>query len=118
VITLDNPRNPLYWILRLLSRLKRLPFHLGVTVPRAGLIHVLRQAGLEVLDSRMLIHNPRLVSTIVFLMLRWLLGKRADRPIAALLRVFEALDRLPTREITACFAAVHARKPRRIQKDC
>lgn len=111
VITLDNPRNPVYWILRLLSRLKRLPFHLGITRPRAGLIDMLQQAGLEVLDSGMLIHNPRLLSTALFLVLRRVLGDRANRPIAGLLRLFAALDRLPTREYTACFSAVHARKP-------
>jgi hypothetical protein len=72
---------------------------------------MLEQAGLEVLDSRMLIHNPRLISTILFLALRRLLGRRADGPIAFLLHAFAALERLPTREFTGCFSAVRARKP-------
>ncbi|MEN6605387.1 MAG: class I SAM-dependent methyltransferase [Bryobacteraceae bacterium] len=111
VVTLDNPRNPLYWLLRLLSSWGCMPFRLGVTVSRSRLIRMLQQTGLEVLDSRMLIHNPRLVSTVLFLALRRLLGRRADRPIAFLLRAFAALDRLPTREFTGCFSAVRARKP-------
>jgi len=111
VLTLDNPRNPLYWVLRLLSSWGCMPFRLGVTVSRSRLIRMLEQAGLEVLDSRMLIHNPRVVSTILFLALRRLLGRRADGPIAFLLRAFAALERLPTREFTGCFSAVRARKP-------
>jgi len=111
VLTLDNPRNPLYWVLRLLSSWGFMPFRLGVTVSRSRLIRMLEQAGLEVLDSRMLIHNPRLISTILFLALRRLLGRRADGPIAFLLHAFAALERLPTREFTGCFSAVRARKP-------
>lgn len=111
VLTLDNPRNPIYWILRLMSRLGWLPFHLGVTVSRARLIRMLEQAGLEVLDSRMLIHNPRVISTFLFLGLRRMLGRRAHGPISAVLALFSRLDRLPTRELTACFSAACARKP-------
>jgi SAM-dependent methyltransferase len=111
ILTLDNPRNPIYWVLRLMSRLGWLPFHLGITVSRAHMISMLEQAGLEVLVSRMLIHNPRLASTLLFLALRRLLGHRAHSPIACLLRLFGALDRLPTREFTACFSAACAQKP-------
>jgi SAM-dependent methyltransferase len=111
ILTLDNPRNPIYWVLRLMSRLGWLPFHLGITVSRARMIGMLEQAGLEVLVSRMLIHNPRLVSTLLFLALRRLLGRRAHGLIAGLLRLFGALDRLPTREFTACFSAACAQKP-------
>lgn len=111
ILTLDNPRNPIYWVLRLMGRLGWLPFHLGITVSRAHMIRMLEQAGLEVLVSRMLIHNPRLASTLLFLALRRLLGHRAHGPIACLLRLFGALDRLPTREFTACFSAACAQKP-------
>ena len=111
IITLDNSHNPIYWALRLMSRLGWLPFHLGVTVSRARMIGMLEQAGLEVLDSRMLIHNPRLLSTVLFLVLRRLFGRRAHDAIAGLLRLFAALEGLPTREFTACFSAACALKP-------
>jgi hypothetical protein len=58
-----------------------------------------------------LIHNPRLVSTALFMALRRTLGRRADGPIRFLLGSFERLGRLPTREYTACFVAVCGRKP-------
>jgi len=111
ILTLDNPHNPLYWILRLLSRLGWMPFQLGATVSRRRLVSMLEHAGLEVIDTCMLIHNPRLISTFLFLALRRTLGRRADAPVAALLGLFAKLDRLPTRELTACFSAVCARKP-------
>ena len=58
-----------------------------------------------------LIHNPRVLSTALFLALRRLLGSRADRPVALLLRVCGLLDRLPTRGFTSCFVAACAIKP-------
>ena len=111
ILTLDNPHNPLYWILRLLSRLGWMPFQLGATVSRRRLVSMLEDAGLEGIDTCMLIHNPRLISTLLFLALRRALGRRADAPVTALLGWFAKLDRLPTRELTACFSAVCARKP-------
>jgi hypothetical protein len=74
------------------------------TLPRA-------RAGLVVTDRDWLIHSPRMISTLVALGLRKLLGTRADRPIRALLAAFALLGRLPTRRYSACFLAAPARKP-------
>ncbi|HYW44115.1 MAG TPA: class I SAM-dependent methyltransferase [Bryobacteraceae bacterium] len=111
VITLDNPRNPLYCLLRWASRRDWLPFRLGYTTALPGLARCLEDAGLEVTATGALIHNPRMVSTLLFRALRLLLGRRADGPIRGLLEAFATLERLPTRRFTACFVAVCARKP-------
>ena len=111
VITLDNLRNPLYTPLRWASRRGWLPFRLGYTTTLSGLERCLRDAGLRVTATDAVIHNPRLLSTLLFRALRWLLGRRADLPVRALLAAFAALDRLPTRGFTACFVAACARKP-------
>jgi len=111
VIALDNPMNPLYFPLRWLSSRRSAPFPLGYTTTPGGLAHSLEGAGLEVLASGGLIHNPRIVSTLLFLGLRRLLGRRADAPIGFLLQTFAQLGRLPTRRLTACFIAACARKP-------
>ncbi|MGD0201806.1 MAG: class I SAM-dependent methyltransferase [Bryobacteraceae bacterium] len=111
VVTIDNPENPLYALLRWASRRGWAPYPLGYTVSLSGLVRGLEAAGLEVLATDTLIHNPRLISTFLFLALRRLLGRRADGPIRALLAVFAALGRLPTRRFTACFVAACARKP-------
>ena len=111
IVTLDNPRNPLYALARLASCLGWAPYRLGYTVSRSGLVRHLEEAGLEVVATDLLIHNPRLISTLLFLGLRGLLGRRADAVIQGLLRLFAALGRLPTRGLTACFVAACARKP-------
>ena len=111
IVTLDNVRNPFYPLLRWVSRRGRAPFRMGYTTSDAGLARSLEQAGLEVTDTGALIHNPRLLSTLLFLCLRRLLGKHADAPVQAFLRLFATFERLPTQRFTACFVAACARKP-------
>ncbi len=113
VITLDNPTNPLYPLLAWASRRGWAPFALGYTAALPRLVRHLEQAGLEVTATGTLIHNPRMISTLLFLGLRRLLGRRADAPIRLLLAAFAALGRLPSHRLTACFNAVRARKPER-----
>jgi SAM-dependent methyltransferase len=110
-ITLDNSQNLLYALLRWLSRRGWLPFRLGYTTALSGLAQCLEDAGLEVTETGLIIHNPRMVSTLLVRTLRLLLGRRADVPIRALLAAFASLGRLPTRRFTACFVAACARKP-------
>ncbi len=111
IITLDNPLNPLYWPLKWIGQMGWAPYPLGYTPAPAGLISRLHSAGLTVIGRDTLIHNPRLISTGLFLGLRRGLGRRADLPVNALLRFFALLGRLPTRRITASFFGVCAVKP-------
>jgi SAM-dependent methyltransferase len=111
IITVDNLSNPLYRLLRGTSKLGWTPFPLGYTTSQAGLVRALQDVGLEVVGQGTLIHNPRLVSTALFLMLRRLLGARADSLVRAALRAFAALESLPTRTLTACFVSACALKP-------
>ena len=111
IITVDNPLNLLYWPLRWIGRFRCAPFPLGYTPTPASLIRRLRRAGLEVTGTATLIHNPRLISTFLFLGLRQLFGDRATAPIAAMLKGFAALECLPTRWFTACFFGACAYKP-------
>jgi SAM-dependent methyltransferase len=110
VLTVDNPWNVLYLPLRLYSRTKLAPFYLGYTPSLPTLRRDLEALGLEIEGQRWLIHNPRMVSTLLFLAVRHLLGKRAGAFISFLLRCFSGLGKLPTRPLTACFQAVAARK--------
>lgn len=111
VLTVDNPWNLLYRPLRLYSRTRLAPFFLGYTPSLPTLRRNLEALGMEIEDQRWLIHNPRLVSTLLFLGLRRVLGESATPAISFLLRCFSVLGKLPTRSLTACFQAVAARKP-------
>jgi SAM-dependent methyltransferase len=111
VVTLDNPWNPMYWPLRAMSHLHAIPFSLGRTFSAPKLVQALKTHGLQIERTGTLLHNPRILSTILFLALRRWLGDRADTPVRGLLRFFALAELLPTRWITACFVSVCARKP-------
>ena len=111
VITLDNPWNPMLFLLRAWSRTRWCPFPLGHTMSLPELTRTLEALGMQVLATDWLIHNPRMISTLLFVGLRRLMGARADLPIRALLWFFGLFAHLPTRRMTACFVAACARKP-------
>ena len=109
LITLDNPRNPFYLLFRAGARRYGLTFRLGHTAGQRELARLLEDAGLELLTSDLLLHNPRFVSTLLFLALRRL--RMGGRVIGALLGAFAFLGKLPTRDYTAVFVAACGRKP-------
>ena len=110
VLTLDNVWNPLYLPLKWISRRSWAPFPLGYTPSLSRLKKLLLHNGFEILGTDCLVHNPRMLSTLLFLALRSLLGKRGAPLIAGFLKVFSWLDHLPTRYLSACFVAVIAEK--------
>jgi len=110
ILTLDNPQNPLYWTLRVASRLGLSPYPLGFSVSLKNLTKILREKGLEVLETDLLIHNPRGISTALFMAVRRIMRNHADGILRWFLNRFDLLGRLPSRTWTACFIAVYARK--------
>jgi ubiquinone/menaquinone biosynthesis C-methylase UbiE len=110
IITLDNLNNPLYHILKWLGTHGFAPFKMGYTTTLNGLVMALQKIGMEVTATDYQIHNPRLISTALFLSTRRILGRFADQPIRFFLRCFALLNRLPTRGYTACFIAARGRK--------
>ncbi len=116
IVTLDNPRNPFYFILKWLSRRGWTPFFLGVTLSMAELEGMLMERGFHIEKKGYLIHNPRVLSTALFLCLRRLLGRQADIPVRWLLRAFRSLGDLPSQSFTGCFLAVSAVKQARTEK--
>jgi len=111
LVTLDNPRNPLFLAFRAAAGWMGLSFSLGKTLPLAKLLRILEGVGLEIESTDCLIHNPRFISTLIFFALRRILGPRADGVIGRLLSMFSQLSRLPTRGFTGAFVAACARKP-------
>lgn len=111
ILTLDNPHNPMYPLLRWLTRRRWAPFPLGYTPRPAELASQLEQWGLEVRDTAWLIHNPRLISTVIFQVLDRMLGRRGDGLTRALLAIFDAVGRTRLRRWSACFYAFRIEKP-------
>lgn len=112
-LTLDNPWNPVYPVLQVLCATPWAPFELGRTIRRGKLDRVLRDIGFEDLVWRPIVHNPRLVSTAYFMVLRRLMGDGAEPWIARALALFDRFEQLPTRWVSCCFNAVCAVKPAR-----
>jgi hypothetical protein len=110
ILTLDNPLNPLYHPLKWVSRLKRAPFPLGYTPAPATLRADLRALGFALGQEDWILHNPRGLSTLLFLALRKLLGRHSENSIARLISTFAFLGKMPTRRFTACFYCVAARR--------
>ena len=111
---MDNPVNPIVWLRNLRPgfwmRLGVVPYAVGATCGRRRLTRLLEQSGFDVPFDGTIMHTPRV------LLVPWcrrLARRGAGRPGAwlerSLLR-FEALGRLPTREITGHFVAVIARR--------
>jgi SAM-dependent methyltransferase len=109
-LTLDNPINPTYPILRLACSLPGAPFSLGYTPTRGTLDGILRRVGFKPLTWTPIVHNPRLLSTLYFMLLRRLLGGKADFWVSQSLKACDRLGTLPTRWISCCFIAVCATK--------
>lgn len=98
-------------MLRIVCRWLGKPFLPGYTTSQASLSHHLESAGLRVFEQAGLIHNPRLISTLLLLTLRYALGGHAERPVKLLLAAFQLLEHLPTAKYTSCFVAACAKKP-------
>ena len=110
VLVIDNPLNPGYWPLRLLCG-RAASFRLGYTMTQSGFRGELEDLGLRTVGVGYAIHNPRMVSTILFLFLRRLLGNRAEPAIRGCVKLFEFVGKLPIKPLTACFSVVCVDKP-------
>jgi len=110
LLTLDNPSNPTYQVLRLACRIPGAPFSLGYTPNKRRLVENLESVGLRPRGWESLLHNPRLLSTLLFLAMRRTMGSRAEGAVSFALKSFAKLERLPTRNLTSCFNAVCAEK--------
>jgi SAM-dependent methyltransferase len=111
LITLDNAANPLVLLRNalpgsLLSRLRLVPYPIGVTCGPRRLRRLLGDAGFEVEASRGVMQCPRLLARAAST-----LAPRASGGLLRSVMAFERLGALPTRYLTAQFVAASARRP-------
>lgn len=112
LITFDNRANPAVAVRNALpSRVRRatglVPYPVEVALGRRGLVRLMRRAGLEMLDVTAALHCPRVLSVRSAARADRRGMAAADRLAVRLLR-WEALEALPTRQITGHFVVVRA----------
>ena len=112
LISLDNPANP---VLRLRQAVYRrvgrlgglIPFYMGCTLSRARLVAALEEVGFETLESRYVVHVPRVAG---LWLCEWAARSGRPRLGRGLRLLFDRLERLlrrlPTRAWTGYFVAV------------
>lgn len=114
MITMDNPVNPILRLrngplLGLFRWLGIVPYQVGMTLAPGPLQQTLRAAGFEVLQTKALLHCPR----VLCVGLSGSVARLAPRWQEAYLRALgfcEVLDRWPTRWLTGHYIAIHAVK--------
>ena len=117
LLTMDNPMHPLVGLRNLWPgpwrRVGMVPYDVGVTF-RAGVMErLLREAGLEVEHSTTILHAPRvLLVPLCGWLSRWRGWRKPPGSWLRMLRAFEKLSLLPTRQLTGHFVAIVARRVR------
>lgn len=110
IITLDNPHKPTYYLLKLFSLLKITPYYIGKTLSKRELNTYLTKIGFTVLENTFIIHNPRIISTILFKGLRLIFRNSSisDRGIIFFLNIFKFFGTTFLERFTGCFIATEA----------
>ena len=116
LISLDNLQNPLVGLrnllpYRLLNSLNLVPYFVGKTYGQRGFAAALEKAGFQVLETKAIMHCPRVLAVAAAGILQRRASEKSRRRFLAFLQKFEFLARLPTRFFTGHFVAVRARKP-------
>jgi SAM-dependent methyltransferase len=115
IITMDNLQNPMVWLRNhlpqgLLKKIGLVPYFVGVTVTRRGLVRMLEGAGFEILDTTAILHCPRALAVARSRQLQDEGDRgRRERFLRRLDR-WEALQRWPSRYFSGYFAAARARR--------
>jgi len=109
VLTADNSSNLTDPLLRLAARLRAIPFPLARGESLDGLRALVAEAGLAHTDHDLIVHGPRVLTTLLVRAARVLPGRAGDRAVQEFLRGLErAGRRWPER--TAAFVAIRAVK--------
>ena len=110
IVTLDNPWNPMYAVLKVLSTLRITPYYLGKSLTRKQLMTALTDSGFVVEEIQALSHHPRIIMLAYTRIARNMLGMKADRHLDTVLALFDKLKNTRIRYATAAFIAIKARR--------
>lgn len=115
IITLDNPLNPVVFIrnhlpYRLLKKFGIISFYVGATLSRPKLVKTLEAMDFRIEKETVIIHSPRIIALKIGALIERSKSGEWKRFYITLLRLFECLKALPTRDFTGYFVAVKAIK--------
>lgn len=112
IITLDNLQNPIVRArsllpLSLLRRTGIVPYYVGATHGRRGLVEALAQAGFEIKDLTAIMHSPRVLMVPIAQRLARAGGGTRRRFVRSLM-AWEALEHFPGRYFTGHYVCARA----------
>lgn len=116
VITLDNLQNPMVWLRNhlpqgLLQKVGLVPYFVGETLNRRGLVKALNQAGFEVEETTAVMHCPRALAVARCARLQQEGNPARQTRYLDSLERWENLENWPGRFFTGYFVAARARRP-------
>lgn len=117
LVTMDNLQNPMVWLRNhlpqaLLQKAGIVPYYVGQTLTRSGLVKALQQAGFETQESRAIMHCPRAAAVARAGAVQKSGDAEAQNRFLERLQRWERLGQWPSRYFTGYFVAVRARRPR------
>lgn len=116
VITMDNLQNPLIWLRNslpysLLNKVGLVPYFVGHTLSGKGLSTALKRAGFVSIETRSIMHCPRVLAVPTADVLRKHAEMTTQKRYLELLLKFEGMAHWPTAGFSGHFAAARAVKP-------
>jgi SAM-dependent methyltransferase len=110
IITMDNKGNFTEPLFRLWLSLRLHPFFIGKTYSVGELKQALANAGLAVVETTAIIHNPRFFARRMVPIIRKAVPVRFDRSIKRCLAFLDSLENRKTKYLTGQFIAAKAVK--------
>jgi SAM-dependent methyltransferase len=115
LISFDNLQNPVIRLrnalpFSLLERIGIVPYFVGATLTRRGLIRLLEQIGFKVHETRAIMHCPRVLAVPAAKWIQNRASERTQQKFLRLLTQFERLAKWPTRYFSGHFVAALAEK--------
>jgi SAM-dependent methyltransferase len=117
ILTMDNPSNPIVRLrnalpMSWLLRSGVVPYQVGVTANSEQLRELLASCGFESIETRSILHCPRLLAVPIAGLLDRFCGLVVKGSFLRLLIAMERLAKLPTRRRTGHFVAIRGVKAR------
>ena len=116
IVTMDNMQNPVVWLRNhapggWLQKTGVVPYFVGRSLTRSGLVEALRSAGFETLESTAIMHCPRLIAVARASAVQQRGDSGEQKRFLSRLRRWERLQHWPSRYFTGYFVAARARRP-------